>query len=137
MEDLFVGPDKLENLPARSLEIEAPRAWDIELLDAEGKNFLDHRFEVVGLELQVDGLHKVGLVEGRVRPDEAKVDVVKHKVIDTVAGLGGFAAQDIAVEIANLGLLRAGGVGRCVISENNFGHGGISENGWVRGAAVG
>ncbi len=56
------------------------RIGHIEVLDAEGENFLFHFLDVVGLEFQVGCLQKVALIQSDALPDKAEVDVIQLKI---------------------------------------------------------
>ena len=87
--------------PTRGLEIEM-RIRHIELVDAEGENFLSHLLGVVGLELRVNGLQKGVRTQSRSFPDKDEVGIIQLKAIDLVTRYPDFAAQEIAIKLPNL-----------------------------------
>jgi hypothetical protein len=83
-----------------SLEIKV-RIGHIELLYAEGDNFLFHFLGVIGLEFQVDCLQKVALIQSVALVDKAKVEIIQLKAVHVIGLYSDFAAQDIAIEFTN------------------------------------
>jgi hypothetical protein len=91
----LVDTHEPKHLPTWSLEIKV-RIGHIELLDAEGKNFLFHFLDVIDLELQIYCLQKVALLQGGGLPDKAEVDVIQLKPVHFIGFYSDFAAQYIA-----------------------------------------
>ena len=77
------------------------RIGHIELLDAEGENFLFHFLDVIGLEFQVDCLQKVALIQSGALVDKTEVDIIQLKAVHFIGFYSDFAAQYIAIKITN------------------------------------
>jgi hypothetical protein len=61
------------------------RIGHIELLDAEGENFLFHFLGVIGLEFQVDCLQKAALIHSGALVGKAEVVVIQLKAVRELA----------------------------------------------------
>ena len=69
------------------------RVGYLELLDAEGENFLLHFLDVIGLQFQLDCLQKLALVQTGVLIDKTEVDVIQLKSVHFIGFYPGVAAQ--------------------------------------------
>ena len=77
------------------------RIRHIELLDAEGEDFLFHFLDIIGLEFQVDRFQQGALIQSGALVDKAEVDVIQLKAVHFVGFYSDFAAQDVAIKFTN------------------------------------